>query len=71
MYVFPFYISISLGYAKEEIPDTKSVANIGLQMLDGLAWLHRKGLLFIDVKPDNFMLNGLELFFVDYGLVGL
>ena len=51
-------------------PTIAQVSTIGLQLVDGLEWLHRKGLLFIDVKPDNFMLNAeQQLFFVDYGLV--
>ena len=51
-------------------PTPSQVAAIGLQVLEGLEWLHRKGLLFIDVKPDNFMLNADgRVSFVDYGLV--
>lgn len=51
-------------------PTVAQVATIGIQLIDGLEWLHQKGLLFIDVKPDNFMLNGDQrVFFVDYGLV--
>mmetsp|Transcript_35899 Transcript_35899/g.33986 ORF Transcript_35899/g.33986 Transcript_35899/m.33986 type:complete len:589 (+) Transcript_35899:93-1859(+) len=56
------------GYSKTD-PHPQAVAAIGLQILDGLEWLHKKGFLFIDVKPDNFMLNGDALKFVDYGLV--
>jgi hypothetical protein len=41
------------------------VAGIGLQILNGLEWIHQKGFLFIDVKPDNFMLKGADVFFVD------
>lgn len=58
-----------VGYSTSVKPDTTAVAKIGLQILDGLEWLHNKGLLFIDVKPDNFMLNGDVVKFVDYGLV--
>ena len=58
-----------VGYASSSKPDNRAVAHIGLQILEGLEWMHAKGLLFIDVKPDNFMLNGETLKFVDYGLV--
>ena len=58
-----------VGYAVNSNPDNRSVANIGLQILEGLQWMHAKCLLFIDVKPDNFMLNGDILKFVDFGLV--
>eukprot|EP01038_Epipyxis_sp_PR26KG_P012205 gene12205-16349_t len=50
-------------------PDSSSIAFHGLQILDGLTWLHRRGYLFIDVKPENFMLKGNKLYFVDYGLM--
>jgi serine/threonine protein kinase len=58
-----------VGYAKAAKPDNRAVANIGLQILEGLEWMHNKGMLFIDVKPDNFMLTGDKIKFVDYGLV--
>ena len=58
-----------VAYAIAEEPTQKDVAEIGLQILDGLIWMHDKGLLFIDVKPDNFMLTGKNIKFVDYGLV--
>ena len=41
------------------------VAAIGLQILEGLGWIHNKNYMFVDVKPDNFMLKGDKLFFVD------
>lgn len=45
------------------------IANFGLQILEGLQWLHKKAHLFIDVKPENFMLKGQQVRFVDFGLV--
>ena len=42
-----------------------AIANKGLALLDGLKWLHTKGFLFVDVKPENFMLRGDELVFID------
>jgi serine/threonine protein kinase len=41
------------------------LGDIGLQLLEGLRWFHQKNFLFIDVKPDNFMLKGDKLHFVD------
>lgn len=41
------------------------VANIGSQLLNGLQWLHQKGFVYVDVKPDNFMMKGNNVFFVD------
>jgi len=62
-------------------PSIKSIANLGLQILEGLEILHKKGFIFVDVKPENFMLiksknsekteihDDDRLFFIDYGLV--
>ncbi len=41
------------------------VADIGLQILKGLQWLHQKGFIFVDVKPDNFMMKSNKAYFVD------
>lgn len=41
------------------------VAEFGLQILDGLEWFHRNFFIFVDVKPDNFMVKGDKLYFVD------
>ena len=38
-------------------------------MIDGFRELHAKKFLFVDVKPDNFMMKGNKLFFVDYGII--
>lgn len=58
------------------------IANIGLAILQGLEAIHNRGYLYVDVKPDNFMImrdqhftlkDGTsmnnKLFFVDFGLV--
>ena len=50
-------------------PSASAIASIGLQILSGLQKLHRRGFLFVDVKPGNFMLVGDALRFVDFGLV--
>eukprot|EP01039_Chlorochromonas_danica_P002089 gene2089-2281_t len=38
-------------------------------MVDGLRWIHSRGFLFVDVKPENFMLKGQTVYVVDFGLV--
>lgn len=50
-------------------PTIEKIADIGLQIFAGLKWFHEKGFLFVDVKPQNFMLKRGKLYFVDYGLV--
>lgn len=47
-----------------------TIAAYGLQILDGLEWMHRKGFGFVDVKPQNFMLDSSgQVKFIDYGLI--
>lgn len=46
-----------------------AIAKKGLELLDGLQWLHTKGFLFVDVKPENFMFRGDELVFIDCTLI--
>lgn len=49
---------------------TQSVAEIGLQVLEGIETIHRKGFLMIDVKPENFMLDAKnKVYFIDFGLL--
>lgn len=54
-----------LDVAKRGNSSVQDVAHFGLQILDGLKQIHQKGYFFIDIKPDNFMLKGDKLFFVD------
>lgn len=51
--------------AKQGNLTVSSIAKIGIQLLDGLRLIHRNHYLFIDVKPDNFMMKGDKLYFVD------
>jgi serine/threonine protein kinase len=46
-------------------PSAAKVSSIGKQLLKGLRFLHSKGFLFIDVKPDNFMMKRDNAYFVD------
>lgn len=47
------------------------VLSIGIQMLDRLKFLHNKGLIHRDIKPDNFLLgtgeNKNKLYLIDFG----
>ena len=57
-----------IKYSKSK-PSVSNIATIGLQLLEGLSWIHSKGFVFVDVKPDNFMLKNDKVYFVDYGLL--
>jgi serine/threonine protein kinase len=52
-------------FVKANASNPGKIADIGLQILKGLQWLHQKGFVYIDVKPDNFMLKGNKVYFVD------
>lgn len=67
-------------FAQTRLPSTQSIGLIGLNIIDGLRILHSKGHVFVDIKPDNFMIlkasdhaheftSDDKLFFVDFGLV--
>jgi serine/threonine-protein kinase len=43
--------------------------NVGMQMLDGLAFLHAKGIAHRDIKPENiFLVKGTQVKIGDFGL---
>jgi serine/threonine protein kinase len=49
-----------------------SIGSIGLQLLDGLQWLHMNGWLFIDIKPENFMFRENDnIVFIDCKIIKL
>lgn len=44
----------------------KSIGNYGKTILNGLKYFHQNNLLYIDLKPENFMLNkNNQLYFID------
>lgn len=50
----------------------KTIAMIGIQMMDRLEHIHKLGILHRDIKPDNFLIgigqNRGKIFMVDFGL---
>jgi serine/threonine protein kinase len=58
--------SVQKAYRRMPLAQRVSVA---MQMLDGLAFLHAKGIAHRDMKPDNlFLVNGAEVKIGDFGL---
>lgn len=54
-----------VSFAKSSPPSTSTIASFGLQILEGLMWLHQKNFVFVDVKPENFMLKDKKIYYVD------
>lgn len=52
--------------------DLKTVLMIAIQMLERIQFLHQKGVLHRDVKPDNFAIGyqskGYKVYLIDFGL---
>lgn len=61
----------ALKSASGQLPEPL-VATMGLQLVDIFEYLHSKKLLFVDVKPDNFMLersdSESQVYCVDFGI---
>jgi serine/threonine protein kinase len=41
---------------------------ISKKMIDRLEYIHSKGIVHRDIKPDNFLFKGDELYLIDFGL---
>lgn len=45
--------------------DKRTVGLLGLQILDGLQYIHGRNYVYVDIKPDNFMMKENKLRFID------
>lgn len=53
----------------DETVSVAQIAKIGIEVLEGFQELHTRKYCFVYVKPDNFMIKGDELYFIDFGLI--
>lgn len=72
MYAVFEYAETDLRVAMKRCSDLQSIQRkfIGYQLLHGIAYLHRSGLVHRDIKPENLLLNcnKLELKICDFGM---
>lgn len=64
-----------LAWVLQQCPEMQPIQRkyLAYQLLHGLAYLHRSGLVHRDIKPSNILLNfnSLELKICDFGMARL
>ncbi|OEH75049.1 casein kinase [Cyclospora cayetanensis] len=58
--------------ASQRVFSLPTVLQLGIQMLDRLAYIHQRNCIHRDVKPDNFLVgrhgDGMRIYLIDFGL---
>ncbi|CDJ58531.1 Casein kinase one (CK1), putative [Eimeria maxima] len=58
--------------ASQRVFSLPTVLQLGIQMLDRLAYIHQRNCIHRDVKPDNFLVgrhaDGFRVYLIDFGL---
>ncbi|ATY14135.1 hypothetical protein CU254_29730 [Amycolatopsis sp. AA4] len=62
-------ISLRTVFQRAKRLRPEHVAAYGLQLLEAVGYLHERGLLYVDVKPDNVLQDGDRITLVDLGSV--
>ncbi|WP_116199208.1 serine/threonine-protein kinase [Amycolatopsis circi] len=62
-------ISLRTVFQRAKRLRPEHVAAYGLQLLEAVGYLHQRGLLYVDLKPDNVLQDGDRITLVDLGSV--
>lgn len=46
---------------------TSFISHYSIQLCEIIEYLHREGILYLDIKPENLMINGDKLSLIDFG----
>ena len=72
-YVVFDLLGVSLDTYMERLKkfSLKTTCNLGMQMIQRIEYIHEKGILHRDIKPDNFLMGKDDvnlLYIIDFGL---
>ncbi len=60
-------MSLNSFLLKKSRISTREIAGLTMQLCEVVSYLHSKGILHADIKPENIIYNGGRLYLIDYG----
>lgn len=53
--------------SRQKCLPTSFISNYSIQLCEIIEYLHHNGILYLDIKPENIMINGEKLALIDFG----
>ncbi len=53
--------------SRQKCLPTSFISNYSIQLCEIIEYLHRNGILYLDIKPENIMISGEKLSLIDFG----
>ena len=66
--VFPEATPLDLGFRLGDFANEGEIVGLSLQLIEGVAFLHRHGIAHLDIKPQNIVVLGNRLFIIDFDI---